>query len=52
MAMTVFTTCTSLRMSSLNSERMERSVTRAPRMADSEGLPSRLMKPPGIFPAE
>ena len=50
--MTVLTTWTSLRMASSNNERMERSATRALRIADSEGRPSRLMNPPGIFPAE
>ena len=48
----LFIMWTSLRMASSNNERMERSATRALRMADSEGRPSRLMNPPGIFPAE
>jgi hypothetical protein len=43
-------TCTSLRMSLGKSGRSGRSVSRAMRMADSGGRPSRRKKDPGIRP--
>ena len=44
-------TCTSLRKPFGQSGRIGRSIIRAVRMARSVGRPSRLKKPPGIFPA-
>src|SRR6266540_830341 len=48
---TVQITCTSLRKPFGQSGRIGRSIIRAVRIARSVGLPSRLKKPPGIFPA-
>ena len=48
---TVATTCTSLRKPFGNSGRSGRSISRDVRIARSPGRPSRLKKPPGIFPA-
>ena len=48
---TVQITCTSLRKPFGQSGRMGRSIMRAVRIARSVGRPSRLKKPPGIFPA-
>ena len=47
---TVAMTCMSLRKPLGKSGRMGRSMSRAQRMAALLGRPSRLMKPPGIFP--
>ena len=44
--------CVSFRKPSGNSGRTGRSIKRLVRTSFSEGRPSRLMKPPGIFPAE
>ena len=46
------TICVSLRQASGNSGRSGRSIRREVRISRSEGRPSRLKKPPGIFPAE
>jgi hypothetical protein len=48
---TVATTCVSSANPSANSGRMERSMKRDTRTSRSERRPSRLKKPPGIFPA-
>ncbi len=48
---TVAMHCTSLRYPFGNSGRIGRSIIRAVRIARSVGRPSRLKKPPGIFPA-
>jgi hypothetical protein len=48
---TVPITCTSLRNPLGQSGRIGRSIMRAVRIARSVGRPSRLKKPPGIFPA-
>ena len=47
---TVAMTSTSLRNPFGNSGRIGRSIRRAQRIASLAGRPSRLMKPPGIFP--
>ena len=44
------TTCTSFWNPSGKRGRMERSMMRQERISSSRGRPSRLMKPPGIFP--
>ena len=49
--MTVMTTCTSLRKSSLNDGLKGLSISLEISVSFSEGLPSRLKNPPGIFPA-
>ena len=48
---TVAITCTSFLKPFGQSGRIGRSIMRAVRIARSEGRPSRLKKPPGIFPA-
>src|SRR5260221_7839145 len=48
---TVQITCTSLRKPFGHNGRIGRSIMRAVRIARSVGRPSRLKKPPGIFPA-
>ena len=48
---TMFVTWTSLRKPSANIGRIGRSIKRAVNVASVLGRPSRLMKPPGIFPA-
>jgi hypothetical protein len=48
---TVQITCTSLRKPFGHSGRIGRSIIRAVRVARSVARPSRLKKPPGIFPA-
>ena len=49
--MTVMTTCTSLRKSSLNDGLNGLSINLDISVSFSEGLPSLLKNPPGIFPA-
>ena len=51
-ARTVITTETSLRISFGNSGRIGLSTQREVRIAFSDGLPSRFVKDPGIFPTE
>ena len=46
------TICVSFRHASGNSGRIGRSISREVRISRSEGRPSRLKNPPGIFPAE
>ncbi len=48
---TVQITCTSFRNPFGQSGRIGRSIMRAVRVARSDAFPSRLKKPPGIFPA-
>src|SRR5574344_3092175 len=48
----VFTTCTSFLKSSGNIGLIGLSIIRAARVAASVGLPSLLIKPPGILPTE
>src|SRR5690625_4792404 len=48
---TIEMTCTSLLYPSGNRGRIGRSIRRLVNVASSLGLPSRLLKPPGIFPA-
>ena len=48
---TVFTTCTSFLNPSANKGRIGRSIKRETKVSCSEGLPSLLKNPPGIFPA-
>ena len=49
---TVLTTCTSFLKSLGNIGRIGRSIIRAANVAASVGLPSLLIKPPGILPTE
>jgi hypothetical protein len=49
---TMLTIWVSLRQASGNSGRSGRSINREVKISFSEGRPSRLKKPPGIFPAE
>lgn len=49
---TVLTTCTSFLNPSANNGRIGRSIIRALKVACSEGRPSLLKNPPGIFPTE